>query len=253
MSDASLIDHPVISGRYFFPRTANFPNPFYVGTPGGKLACHYTRNHPEALTVVHFHGNGEIVCDWMDGFVSVLDSIGFNVLLAEFRGYGMSGGSPSFGAVLDDTPRIFEAAELEPSRTVLFGRSVGSIPAIHGVSLYPGMAGLVLESGIADVMERLLVRLDCCELGTTRRELEQAVGERMDHKSAMNGYKGPVLVLHAQNDSLVDISHGRRLFDWAGGERKKLHVFEKGDHNTVLFANMGDYFAELGGFLKTIP
>jgi hypothetical protein len=253
MNPKAILDHPVISERYFFPRRDRLKDPFLVPVPGGALACHYERNHPDAPTLIHFHGNGEVVSDWTgDAFVSILDGMGYNVLLAEYRGYGMSAGSPSFGAILEDTPRILEAAGTEPSRTVLFGRSVGSIPAIRGVSLCPGIGGLVLESGIADLMERLLVRLTPSELGVGEADLEKSVLSVMDHRASMRAYTGPVLVMHTLHDHLVDISHGQRLYDWAGGSRKKLVVFDRGDHNSILFANARQYFTELGSFLQTI-
>lgn len=252
MDKNQLINHKVISDRYFFPRKEWFENPFFVTTPEGKLGCHFTNNHPDGLTLVHFHGNGEIVCDWMGGFVSMLDRLGCNILLAEYKGYGMSDGTPSFGAILEDTPRIIETARLDPSRTVLFGRSIGSIPAIRGVSLYPGMAGLVFESGVADVLERLIVRLDPSEIGTDQEELKKAILEEMDHKTAMNAYTGPVLVMHARNDSMVNISHGQRLYDWAGGDKKEIRIFERGDHNNILSANVDEYFSALTAFLKNL-
>jgi hypothetical protein len=110
----------------------------------------------------------------------------------------------------------------------------------------------VLESGIADLMERLVVRLTPSELGVGDEELEKSVLSAMNHKALMKAYPGPVLVMHTLHDHLVDISHGQRLHDWAGGTRKKLVVFERGDHNSILFANARQYFAELGDFLESI-
>ncbi|HDQ92545.1 MAG TPA: alpha/beta hydrolase [Synergistetes bacterium] len=251
LNNTSLIDHKVISEKYFFPRRESFANPFRISTPGGDLACHFTRDHPNGMTLLHFHGNGETVSDWTGDFVSLIGSWGYNVLLAEYRGYGMSDGTPSFGAILEDIPRIMDGAGLKPSRTVLFGRSVGSVPAIRGVSLYPDMAGLVLESGIADVLERLLVRLHPSELGVKREDIESAISESMDHRKALEGYRGPVLVLHAKNDSLVNINHGERLYGWSGG-KKILKTFERGDHNDILYVNAREYFSVLGGFLNSL-
>ncbi|HPD97969.1 MAG TPA: alpha/beta hydrolase [Synergistales bacterium] len=250
MEKKRLIDHPVISERYFFPRRERIEEPFRISTPGGDLACLYARDHPDGMTLLHFHGNGETAGDWDGDFVSLVSGFGYNVLLAEYRGYGMSGGDPSIGAILDDVPRIMDGAGLKPSRTVLFGRSVGSVPAIHGVSLYPDMGGLVLESGIADVMERLLVRVQPSELGVTMEEFRAEITKSLDHRKAMEQYKGPVLVMHTKNDSMVDVTHGERLYSWSGGE-KTLKIFDNGDHNTILYANAREYFSVLEKFLRS--
>ena len=61
-----LLDHPVISGRYFYPLDGDFPDPFWVDCGDARLACSYHEVDPAAKTLVHFHGNGEIVADWRD-------------------------------------------------------------------------------------------------------------------------------------------------------------------------------------------
>jgi pimeloyl-ACP methyl ester carboxylesterase len=135
-----------------------------------------------------------------------------------------------------------------PQKLVFFGRSVGAIFAIEAAARFPEAAGLVLESGIADVLERLLLRVHPSELGVSGEELAEAVAEHLDHRRKLGRFPGPVLVLHALHDGLVDVSHGERLYQWAAG-KKRLHVFPRGNHNDILFVNAREYFALLGEFL----
>ena len=72
----SILDHKIVSSRYFFPRAQEFKDPFYVDCDGARLACYYKNNHPDAKTVVFFHGNGEIVADYINFFVPVFDQLG---------------------------------------------------------------------------------------------------------------------------------------------------------------------------------
>ena len=65
------------------------------------------------------------------------------------------------------------------SELIFFGRSVGSIFAIEAASRFPDAAGLVLESGIADVLERLLLRVQPEELGVTAQELAAVVEQAL--------------------------------------------------------------------------
>ena len=51
--------------------------------------------HPDAKTVIYFHGNGEVVADYLPSFPEWITRAGCNVLLAEYRGYGMSSGTPA--------------------------------------------------------------------------------------------------------------------------------------------------------------
>jgi pimeloyl-ACP methyl ester carboxylesterase len=248
---ASILDHPVLAQRYFFPRRDRFPSPLTVEVDGATLACAFRQVAPEAPTVVHFHGNGETVGDWLGELPAWLGPLGWNVLLAEYRGYGMSTGAPRLGSLLDDVERVVAASGVAPERIVFFGRSVGSIFAVHAVSRFPRAAGLVLESGIADVLERVLLRVEPRELGVSATALEAAVRERLDQRAKLATYRGPVLVLHARWDGLVDVSHGEALAAAAGGE-VALRVFERGDHNSILAANEAAYRAEVEAFLARV-
>jgi len=244
-----LLDHPLLNRRYFFPRPARFPDPVWVDAGDARLACAFHQVDGAELTVVHFHGNGEVVRDWLEeGLPARFETLGASLLLAEYRGYGMSTGEPALGRMLDDVERVIAAADLPPERLVLFGRSVGSLFAIHAVSRFPEIAGLILESAIADPLERLLLRVDPAEVGRTPEEFAAAVSTRLDASKKLGAYRGPVLVMHARFDDLVPVTHGERLAEWAGGGAT-LRIFERGHHNTILAENEDAYFEAVGELL----
>jgi hypothetical protein len=200
--------------------------------------------------VVHFHGNGEVVSDWQDGLEAFLGSLGWDLLLAEYRGYGASTGEPRLGRMLADVGPVLEAAG-PPGKVVVFGRSVGSLFALEAVARFPDVAGLVLESAIADPLERLLLRVDPRELGVDAGAFAAAVRSRLDARAKIAAYRGPVLVLHARHDGLVDASHGERLAAWAGGP-VTARILERGDHNSILAENEEAYLEALGEFLAAV-
>jgi pimeloyl-ACP methyl ester carboxylesterase len=248
----SLLDHPLLASRYLFPRRVALADPFFVATADGtaQLACHLTSPYADTPTVIHFHGNGEVVADYVPEMSAVFTALGVNVLFAEYRGYGASAGVPSVGALLDDAHVILTAVGKPPEQIILFGRSVGSIPAIELAAHHPRIAGLILESGIADPLERLLLRVSAEELSVSKADLEAAVLARMDHRRKLGLYGGPILVLHALRDSLVPCSHAKRNFAWAAGPEdvRRLLLFPKGDHNTIFWDNRDEYVAALDAF-----
>ncbi len=246
-----LLNHPLITARYFFPRPGFCPDPFWVDCGDASLACFYQGVAPEAATLVHFHGNGEIVDDYLGDFVELIAEMGCNCLLVEYRGYGRSNGAPELGKMLADVSRVIEALGVPQEQLVLFGRSLGSIFALEAAERFPRAAGLVLESGIADVLERLLLRVEPRELGVSAKELTEAVGRCCDHRQKLASFLGPVLVLHARGDSLVDISHGERLYQWAVGPKRQL-FFPRGDHNDVMYVNAREYFQALADFIRQL-
>lgn len=234
----AVLDSPIVSERYFFPRADAVDAPVWVEVEGAHLACAAHRSHADGPTLLHFHGNGEVVADWAADLGPALAQRGLNMFLAEYRGYGGSTGRPTLVAMLADVEAIFEAAGAAPERTVLYGRSVGSIYAIHLAQLLASEgrppAGLVIESGIADALSRVLLRVQPQELGVSLEELEEEGRAHLDHEQKLRAYGGPTLVLHAAGDDLVDPSHAKRNAEWSGGE---LVLYERGDHNSIHYYN----------------
>lgn len=243
-----LLDHPIIGQRYFFPRPARVDAPWVVATGGERLVGMRRGAHGGA-SVLHFHGNGEVVSDWVD-FARALDDAGLDAFFGEYRGYGESSGRPALASMLDDALAIADATEVPPDKLVLYGRSVGSIFALHVASQRP-VAGLVLESGIADVLERLALRVHPSELGTDETGIRKAIADKLDHRAKMAATQCPVLVLHARGDDLVDPTHAERNASWAG-DRGELVLFDQGDHNTIFAYNGGEILRRLVEFVVRV-
>src|SRR5208282_5801323 len=129
-----------------------------------------------------FHGNGETVGDYLEGFAERIESMGVNLLLAEYRGYGMSEGEPRLAAMLEDIPAIVAASGAELSRLIFFGRSLGSLFAVHAAALFPRAAGLVLESAIADPLERILAKVEPWQLEVSKEELRAEVDRVLNQR-----------------------------------------------------------------------
>lgn len=246
-----VLDHALVSARYFFPRACRLPDPVQVDAGDATLACAAFHPHPGGPTLLHFHGNGEVVADWLQGFPELVASMGANLFLAEYRGYGMSTGTPQLGRMLEDVVRLVEACGAPPGRLVPFGRSVGSIFAIEAAARYP-VAGLVLESGVADPQERLRLRLDPRELGATEEAFAAAFARRLDHRAKLARHHGPTLVLHAADDDLVPPDNARRLASWTAGPAE-LCLLPRGGHNAILSENLEAYAGALADFLARLP
>lgn len=249
-----LINHPVISQRYFFPRSGAPKNIIdFQGYDGTRLRCSELRPYEQAKTLIHFHGNGEIVADYDDGYLSSLvEQLGVNVIMVEYRGYGDSQGQCELGKMLRDVTSVREQCGLLPADTILYGRSVGAIFAVEWAAQEPGIAGLILESGVANPHQRLVIRMEAHELGTDDATLLQACDTFLDHEKKLANFRGPMLVLHAAQDTLVGPEHAQAHMEYCPSERKRLVLFPRGGHNTILGANWSDYLAELSSFVKDL-
>ena len=249
----SIFDSEVLNSRYFFPRQQTFSDPFWVESEGERLSCfYYNQQDAAARTILFFHGNGEIVVDYIDFLPPIFDQMGFNCLLAEYRGYGMSSGRPALVAMLKDVENIVDALKLPHGQLILFGRSIGSIYAIHGAYKFPDICGLIVESGVADLLDRILLRVQPEELGVSTQRMRDEVALHLDPQKKLANFQGASLIMHAKGDSLLNVSHGRKLFEWAP-QPKQLKIFERGDHNDIFYANSEQYLIELASFFQSLP
>jgi uncharacterized protein len=248
MDPRALLDQPLIAQRYFFPRPDPPRAPWTVEVEGASLACARTAS-TDGPALLHFHGNGEVVRDWAD-LAAALHGEGLEVIRAEYRGYGGSTGAPALATLLDDALAVYDAAALDGARTVVYGRSVGSLYALH-VAAHRRVAGLILESGVADLHERITLRVQPGELDVDAAALTAAIDALFDHRAKVEAYGGPVLLLHARGDSLVSVRHAERFAEWAG-ERAELERYLRGDHNTLHAFHGDDLRARVVDFARRV-
>ena len=244
----SILDHKLISYNYFFPKVEYIKDPYIVKSHGCTLACYYHHVEGSSKTIVHFHGNGETSSDYLH---SPLKSLGFSILFAEYRGYGMSSGEPALVSMLDDVEAIISSLNIPMEEIILFGRSVGSIYAIHGSSIFPEISGLIIESGIANVAHRVLKRVFPDEIDSTYDEIMVEDRKYFDHEAKLEEFQGKTLIMHTKKDTLVSSSNALELYEWAN-ESKELKLFINGDHNDIMAVNRLDYFDTVKEFIESI-
>ncbi len=261
-SDLSFLDRPEITAIVFYPRRTgptpkvpgrlhplSFPVDDGVNIDG---AIHLAENASDAPNVLFFHGNGETVADY-DEIGQLYSERGINFAVVDYRGYGTSGGSPTYSAMTTDAVRIFPLyldclAEFGLSGPVfVMGRSLGSSPALDlAVQFGDRIRGLILESGFAHAY-RLLERL-----GVDPRYLD---GSREKERLASNlekmkKVKLPVLIIHGENDEIIPLSDGEELFKAAGHRVREILVIPRAGHNTLLVLGFREYMEAVTRFIE---
>lgn len=247
-----LVDHPIISRRLFYPRRTELAPSKYVEVESAKIACYLQHPYQDAGTVLYLHGNGELASEYAEHYAGLFLEMGVNVCFVEYRGYGLSTGTPSLGAMLGDGEAVVRDLGIAPERIVAFGRSIGTIYAIELARRLPQIGGLILESGIADVRENWPLTEELEQIGSIDEEYLRELAEHFNHRQKLAAYPGPLLVLHTLHDQFLDPSHAERLHAWGMSAAKKLVIFPKGDHNNIFFVNFADYVREVKEFASRI-
>src|SRR5439155_8969155 len=116
------------------------------------------RPHSDALhrpTILYFYGNGMCMAD-CEGQFEKFRRRGFNMMVPDFLGYGMSGGKPSEQGVYATADACFEhlltRRDVDAKKIVPFGWSLGSAAAIHLASTRQ-VPCLVLVSAVTSIAD----------------------------------------------------------------------------------------------------
>lgn len=254
-----LLDRPEVSRVLFHPRRdpPNRALPLQLRSlriPLDEEIILSARLHRAKLdrsTILFFHGNGEIASDY-DGIGSLYTSLGINLLVADYRGYGKSNGEPTASHLLADALAVYRRItstlgeyELRAKPLFVMGRSLGSAAAIE-IAHHAGnqIAGLIIESGFAYTLPLLAA------LGL-RWQLQGADETRdgFDHLNKIAQVHAPTLIIHGQDDRLIPVENGHALYDHCGATDKRLVTIPHAGHNDLLFSGQTPYFEALRAFV----
>jgi len=244
-------DHPEVSRRLFFPVSGDpLPEPGLTLRVGddGSVSAYWCQPLAGAPTLLYLHGNGECISDQLRLWPLWARDCGCNICFVDYPGYGDSDGRPSLSGCLAAagavSVELLGRPDSELPALILMGRSLGSVFALALAARLAGeprLRGLVLESGIAELRQRLDLRVPYEQLGLDRAAIEAAVTRDFDARAQLAFNPAPVLILHCLQDSLVPVSHSRQLAEWAGPRLHRLVLFDDGDHNSIQMLNAWDY------------
>ena len=251
----SILDRPDILQFAFYPRKDVRKGPsnstdYLVPVEGGvSIGCRFYIHHRGSPSILFFHGNGEVVSDY-DGIAPLYNQRGINLFVADYRGYGSSGGTPTFTSMVGDAYSIFEAFldirrnDHHTGDVLVMGRSLGSICAIELAFCYQDqMKGLIIESGFASIL-RLLKYLGF------PAELLGTSDIAFPNMAKIRSIALPTLILHGEHDSLIPVAEARDLFENAAAKRKRLVIINGADHNDIMLVDMERYFTAIREFVS---
>ncbi len=193
---------------------------------------------PEArATVLFCHGNAGNISDRLDS-IRIMHTLGLNVLIFDYRGFGQSQGEPDEQGTYADADAAWDylvsARKIPPRGILIFGRSLGSAVAAETAVRHPDAGGLILESGftsIADMGRQIVPYLPVELLVRHRYETIKKVG-----RIAM-----PKLIIHSPDDEVVPFQQGLEIYQKAAIPKTFLQIL--GGHNSG-FLKSGKIYTE---------
>ena len=183
-----------------------------------------------APLVLYYGGNAEEVSHMLEAIGDPVrgDTPGVAWLVVNYRGYGVSEGSPSQTGLVADALAQYDYASklpgIDAERVFAFGRSLGSGVAVQLAAQRPVRA-LILVSpydSLAAVAKRYYWYLP----------VDWMLKHRFDSIAVAPQMKQPLLCFIAERDEVIPPEHAENLFAaWAGPKRKVL--LGGAGHNTT--------------------
>jgi hypothetical protein len=173
-----------------------------------------------------------------------------NLSVADYRGYGQSGGVPTLKDLVEDAHTIFREVRKEltnrRSRRDLWimGRSLGSIAVIELACQYQdSIAGLIIESGFSSVV-RIMIHLGLSAQEPDLERIDQECLEMIEKIFL------PTLIIHGERDTLVPIKEAHDVFNRLGTDKKELLVIPSANHNDIMPIGFRKYFDAIQQFVE---
>jgi fermentation-respiration switch protein FrsA (DUF1100 family) len=165
---------------------------------------------PRRPWAIYFHGNAGLLGSRRNvARYRLLREAGFNVLAAEYRGYGasMSAGSPSEEGVHADAKAAWNyltrSLDVDPRRIVVYGWSLGSGPAMYlATEMRPG--GVITEGAFTSLPDVGAMLYPWVPVRLIMRN-------RFDNLSRARTLDIPWLVFHGRRDAEIPFAHAERL------------------------------------------
>lgn len=200
----------------------------------------------DAPTLLYLHGNYRNISNNLD-HTQRLHNLGYNILLADYRGFGKSsGGKPNEAKVYEDAEAAWQylvkQRGVKPQRAFIYGHSLGGAVAIDLASHHPEAAGLIAESTFTSMQAM-------GELEYGFLPVRWLLNQRFDSLQKMPGLKLPLLLIHGTWDTRTPARMAQQLYA-AAPQPKALALIEGGEHNNSGAVGWTEYRAAVSAFVQ---
>jgi uncharacterized protein len=192
---------------------------------GEQVIVWHVPPHEDHPVFLYLHGNGGSL-RWRDERFRALVDDGSGLVALSYRGYGGSSGRPTERGLIADAAAAyaFAIARYPVERIVLWGESLGSAVAIALAAENP-VGKLVLEAPFTSA----------ADVGAQHYWFVPVRSLMKDQfRSDLRASKvtAPVLVVHGENDFVVPITLGKRLYGLIQAPKQFVSVAGAG-HNDL--------------------
>ncbi len=238
----------------YFPLRAIEATPEGIGLPyedvsittqdGIKIAGWFIPAESPRLTIIFCHGNGGNISHRLEK-IEIFNKLNLNVLIFDYRGYGLSKGSPSENGLYLDAEAVYDylvnEKKIFPQKIIAYGESLGGAVAVDMAGRHD-LAGIIIEGGftsVKDVAKKYLPFIPAF-----------VYKSRFDSLEKIKDIKSPKLIFHSVDDEIIPFTLGEKLFHGAAAPKKFARI--NGGHNDAFLVSQDVFVKEIDEFVSRL-
>lgn len=199
-----------------------------------------------APTMLYLHGNSRNISYNLENALRY-HTLGCNLLLVDYRGYGRStGGKPSEAKVYEDAEAawqyLLKQRGVKPQQAFIYGHSLGGAVAIDLALRHPEAAGLIAESTFTSMQAMGELEYGFLPVGLL-------LNQRFEALQKIPKLKIPLLLIHGTWDKKVPVKMAQQLFE-AAPQPKTLVLIEGGEHSNNAAVGWVEYRDAVSAFVR---
>ncbi|KAI4168965.1 MAG: hypothetical protein LQ343_005996 [Gyalolechia ehrenbergii] len=214
---------------------------FRLQTPDGEtLSAFFIRpsnkRQAKRLTILMFHGNAGNIGHRVPIAKALEEHIGCNVFMLEYRGYGLSTGTPDEDGINIDAQTAIDfirnQAETKDDKIIVYGESIGGACAIRLVANNQeagDVVGLILVNTMTSLRKLIPSAFP------PAKYIAGLCHQYWNSEQEMPRIKNiPMLFMSGLKDEIIPPSHMKELYSVCRVEKKVWRDFENGTHNETI-------------------
>jgi len=195
-------------------------------------------------TFLFCHGNGGNISHRLEK-IKMFNELHVNVLIFDYRGYGMSRGSPSEGGLYLDAEAVYDylinEKKVPPEIIIGYGESMGG-PVIIDLAVKHKLGGIIVEGSFTSVQDMAKIYFPFIPAFIYKTSFNAL--EKIARTQA------PTLHFHSTADEIVPYELGRRLFDSAPGPKEFVDL--QGGHNDAFLISRDLFVEKTDAFISRL-
>lgn len=219
--------------------------------------------------ILFFHGNAQNLSSHFLNIAWITET-GHEVIIFDYRGYGISTGSPDPVGVNDDALAAIKYAfniyqKGGYNKFIIYGQSLGGTIALRALKEFKKIDKidlLVLDSSFLSYVDVAFSTLASFWPTFIFSPLSYLlVSDKMSPKEFIKEVPLPLLVVHGTNDKVIPFKFGKEIYNFAhthlSSEKKRIKKWmwevSNGNHIDVFFSHEQSYREKFLDFIDKLP